>query len=108
MGTQVTVASMPCPGENRPSVMLDPQHAQAILEYLGRYEYASIRHTVAKALWHTMIRIGAANGLDVEDYDPDDKSLELHHRPDTGTPLKDKERGGRPLSLSAQVYLVIF
>lgn len=54
-----------------------------------------------------MIRIGAARDLDVEDYDPDEQSLQLHHRPEIGTPLKNKERGERHLALSEQVCLVL-
>jgi integrase len=95
------------PRENSRDVMLDIEDAETLLAYLERYEYASIRHVTATVLWHTMIRMGAARGLDVEDYDPEEQSLRLRHRPETDTPLKNKRRGERIIALSNEVCLVL-
>lgn len=53
---------------------------EAMLEYLDRYEYASLYHVTVSLLWHTMMRMGAAHALDVEDYDSDGRFLILEHR----------------------------
>ena len=95
------------PRENSRDVMLDVEDAETMLAYLERYEYASIRHVVGTILWHTMIRMGAARGIDVEDYDPEEQSLRLRHRPETGTPLKNKQTGERIIALSSEVCLVL-
>jgi integrase len=95
------------PRENSRDVMLDPEDAETILAYLERDEYASVQHVTATLLWHTMIRMGAARSLDVEDYDPDEQSLRLRHRPETDTPLKNKQTDERILALSNEVCLVL-
>jgi len=95
------------PRENSRDVVLDPEDAETILAYLERYEYASVQHVTATLLWHTMIRMGAARSLDVEDYDPDEQSLRLRHRPETDTPLKNKQRCERILALSNEVCLML-
>lgn len=87
--------------------MLEAEDAETMLAYLERYKYASLRHVTASLLWHTMVRMGAARGLDVRDYDPENQSLRLRHRPDTGTPLKNKERGERMLAISGDFCLVL-
>ncbi|WP_121744795.1 site-specific integrase [Natronorubrum halophilum] len=55
------------PGEGVREVMLDQEQAEAVLDHLERYEYASLPHVTLAFLWHTMIRMGAARSLDVED-----------------------------------------
>jgi len=87
--------------------MLDADDAEPMLEYLERYEYASRRHVTVSLLWHTMMRIGAAHALDVEDYDPEGQCLEIRHRPETGTPIKNQWKGQRTIALSGEVCLVL-
>ena len=55
------------------------------------------------------MRMGAAHGLDVEDYQPDDDNphLDLSHRPDTDTPLKNGSRGERPVSIPEETQEII-
>lgn len=52
-------------GEKARDVMLDGETAAPILEYLGKYEYASFTHVTMGLLWHTMMRRGSARALDV-------------------------------------------
>ncbi len=95
------------PGENSRDVMLETEDAEKVLAYLERYEYASIRHVTATLLWHTMLRMGSVRALDIEDYDPEEQSLRLRHRPDTDTPLKNKGEGERIIAVSNEVCLVL-
>lgn len=74
---------------------LTADEADAILEYLKKYEYASFRHAVFYTLWHTGMRSGSLRSLDLGDFDPEGNSLKLRHRPEKGTPLKNKTNGER-------------
>jgi site-specific recombinase XerD len=85
------------------SVMLEADRAPDILAYLEKYQYASIEHVSVALLWHTMIRIGAAHALDVSDYHSEDQYLEVRHRPEEGTPVKNQENGERFVALSGRV-----
>lgn len=95
------------PDENSRDVMLDGEDAEEILEYLETYEYASVEHVTPSLLWRTMLRRGAAHSLDVRDYDPEDQFLEVVHRPDTGTPIKNGGSGERLIALSGKVCLLL-
>ncbi len=86
--------------ENVRDVMLERDRAEAILEYLATFEYASRAHVVLALEWHTMLRRGAVRALDLDDYHPGDRCLEVRHRPDTGTPIKNQEDGERMVALS--------
>lgn len=90
-------------GENVRNVMLDSDRAKEVLEYLEKYEYASRPHVVLTLMWHTMMRVGAVHALDVEDYDSDQQCIAVVHRPETGTPIKNGERGQRIIALSEEV-----
>jgi len=63
--------------------ILEADRAEQILEYFGKYEYASKRHALFSVLWHTGCRMGAAHFLDVSDFDADKQSLAIRHRPET-------------------------
>lgn len=51
------------------------------------------------------MRVGAAHALDVEDYDPDDRYLEVRHR--ESTPLKNKQDGERLVALDPETCEVL-
>lgn len=88
------------PDENSRDVKLDQEDAEGVLSHLETYEYASRPHVTISLLWHTMMRRGAAHALDVDDYNADGQYLELRHRPDTGTPIKNGFDGERLVGLS--------
>jgi site-specific recombinase XerD len=94
-------------GENSRDVMLDSEVADGILEYLSTYEYASERHVAFLLIWHALLRRGAIHALDVDDYDPQEMSLDVRHRPETGTPIKNKFNGERFIALSAEMSSVL-
>lgn len=106
LSTQVVSPSID-ENEDVRDVMLDSEVAQEILDYLRRYEYASARHVCFQLMWRTALRRGAAVSLDLEDYDADDQYLEVHHRPETGTPIKNKLRGERFIALSDETTEIL-
>lgn len=72
--------------------------------------YASRRHIVLELLWHIGCRMGGLRALDLQDYDhiegPDGEKLHyvyFRHRPESGTPLKNKHDGERPVWLSSRI-----
>ena len=111
------------------------ERADRILEYLSRFKYASRDHVIFLLMWRTTARLGAIRALDIEDlyleedaverlrYQEDinvdgeiiDEILEnvdipfiyFRHRPDSDTPLKNRETGGRPVNISEDVGEVI-
>ena len=54
-------------------------------------------------MWNTMMRFGGVHALDVEDYDSDEKYLEVHHRPRTGAPIENNGDGERIVALSERL-----
>lgn len=93
--------------EDRREVMLAPEDAKKLIEYLRRFEFATRTHVLVEVMWHTGLRIGAAHSLDISDYDPDEQFIEINHRPERGTRLKNKREGGRFASLSGGVCDVL-
>jgi len=94
-------------GDDVNDTHLLPKEAKAILNYCEKYEYATLRHTAFYILWHTGMRSGGLRGLDVEDYDSHNGILSIRHRPETATPLKNKERTERDVSIKAAVTDVL-
>jgi site-specific recombinase XerD len=82
---------------------LDFERAEALLDYLSQYHYASDRHVVFALLWRTGIRLGSLRALDLRDFDSDEPALKIRHRPKTGTPLKNGESGQRMVALTERL-----
>ena len=95
------------PEERQRDETLDAEDAQEILEYLSKYEYASKEHAVMALLWQTGIRVGSAHSLDVDDVFLDENYVQLIHRPDEGTTLKNGKSGQRPVALTPDVAEVL-
>lgn len=93
--------------ENVRDAELHSDAATSLLAYLEKYEYASLRHVTLGLLWHTMMRRGAARALDLRDYHRDDQYLDVLHRPETDTPLKNGEGGERLVALSDGVCALL-
>lgn len=89
--------------EEQRDVMLDAEHAEEILQYLTKYQYASRNHIMFALLWETGMRIGAAHSLDLRDVSIDDRYLRLVHRPDAGTTLKNGRSGERLVAISEEL-----
>jgi len=86
---------------------IEASDAEAILDYLERFEYASLRHAVFYTLWHTGMRSSSLLALDLEDFHPEENKLCVRHRPTKGTGLKNKERGERDGFLKDEVVTVL-
>ncbi|RCU47736.1 hypothetical protein DU504_10755 [Haloplanus salinus] len=71
-----------------------------ILRYHEKFAYASRDHVVMSLLWATGMRVGSLRSLNVQDYRPNLARLELHHRPESDTPLKKKEKGERHVAIN--------
>jgi len=70
------------------SEMLDANRADQILNYLDKFEYATLRHALFALFWDTGTRIGSARSIDVEDDHPEKQYIELVHRPEKDSLLK--------------------
>lgn len=88
---------------------MSPDRVPPILDYLHRYEYASRDHVVWTLIWHTGGRLASVRALDLRDCDLDGpkKGLDYVHRPATGTPLKNNEKGERFNRISDSVAMVL-
>jgi len=91
------------PEENTRDIMLDSERAEEVLTYLEKYAYATIDHIAVALMWHTSMRVGAVRSLDLEDFYPDEQYLEVSHKPDAGTPIKNQKRGERLVAISDQI-----
>lgn len=86
---------------------LEYERAKRILDHLHKYEYASRDHLIFSLLWRTGMRQGSLRALDLGDYDREDLALEVRHRPETGTPLKNQERGERDVALDTSLQQLL-
>ncbi|MFC7249287.1 tyrosine-type recombinase/integrase [Halomicroarcula sp. GCM10025324] len=89
--------------EGQQDTMLEPDRAEEILSHLSRYHYASKEHVLFALLWETGMRIGAARSLDVRDVESEDECLDLVHRPETETNLKNGQGGERLVAVSREL-----
>lgn len=78
---------------------LEEADAEEMLEYLEKFRYASREHAILALLWHTGIRLGTLRAFDVDDFDADERCLDVRHRPDEGTPLKNGLAAERSIAL---------
>jgi len=101
-------------GEDVSDSTLDPEKAIEILRYLEGAQPGSRDHVTVMLMWETGARTGAIRGLDLQDLDLDGShprvsgpAIHFVHRPETGTPLKNQEKGTRwiRISQSAASYL---
>ncbi|MCU4741982.1 tyrosine-type recombinase/integrase [Natronoglomus mannanivorans] len=89
--------------------MMDFNEVKKLLAYFDKFEYATVKHAMFVVFWHTGCRRGALRGLDLEDYKPVQERengryglIRFKHRPESGTPLKNKENGEREVIIWPQ------
>ncbi|GGC53185.1 tyrosine-type recombinase/integrase [Haloferax sulfurifontis] len=103
---RVHAPELPDGAESR-DIHLSADRAESILDYLDRYQYASREHVIMALLWRTGMRRGALRALDVGDLHADDHAVELVHRPETDTALKNGTKGERWVYLGPEWFEVV-
>jgi site-specific recombinase XerD len=108
---------------------LPPERATEILEHLERFEYASRQHVTMLLMWRFAFRISDLRAIDVDDCSFDGEideerlrmigeraenvpkeigpHLYMIHRPESGTPLKNKAKSERIVSLTEDEVQVL-
>lgn len=94
-------------GEDVDERLLEAERANAILDYLYSWEYATAPHVALLLFWRTSSRLGGLRALDLSDFDRDDGALSFRHRPETDTPLKNNTRGERDVSLKPHIVEIL-
>jgi integrase len=89
--------------EEQRDLMLESDRADEILDHLSKYQYASREHILFALLWETGMRIGAARSLDLSDVYVEEECLELEHRPEAETTLKNGQGGERLVAISTDL-----
>lgn len=85
--------------DNRRETVVEREKIEAMLDYLSRYEYASMHHVLVALAGQTGARMGGLHSLDVRDVDTENARLSFAHRPDEGTRLKNGRNGERVVAL---------
>jgi len=86
---------------------LDAEVADTILTHLEKYRYASRDHVTLLLAFECLLRRGTIRAIDKTDFDAEENSIQINHRPDTGTPLKNKQSAERFIALKPRVSNVI-
>lgn len=89
---------------------LSTEDAKALLEFYRSDEqrYGTRAHAFLELAWFTGARQGGLRALDLRDVDLGETPyVDFRHRPDTGTPLKNKLGGERPVALTETIASVL-
>ena len=86
---------------------LDTERAEALLEYYETQDYGSRAHALLALVWFVGARLGAVRALDLKDYDSQGQLVELHHRPNEETPLKNSVDSERAVGLPEEVCNIL-
>jgi len=86
---------------------LTEKRVNQTLAYLDTFEYATLRHVLFQFIWHTCCRTGTVRALDLDDYSPKRQYVEIRHRPETGTPLKNGGKAERHINLGEETCEVL-
>lgn len=67
------------------------EQAHQIIDYYGQFEYVPREFAEFALMWGVLCRLGGVRSLDLESYNREEGYIELKHKPDEGTPLKNGE-----------------
>jgi site-specific recombinase XerD len=104
LAEKVKVPEVP-EGQESDDTRLTTDEAYRLINYYRESptESGSLSHAFLELVWHTGARLGAIRALDVRDYHSEEQYVEFVHRPEQGTPLKNKSNGERLVSLRRAV-----
>lgn len=86
-------------GGQRRTAEIEADRAQNILEYLDRYRYASVQHALFHTLWYGLLRVGGARAISLGDISWENDRVEICHRPEEGTTLKNAYDSEREIAI---------
>jgi len=91
--------------EEQSEERLAEEDAQAALGFFreSRSYFGVPMHAFLEVAWHSGARMGSIRGLDLGDYHAQEQYLAFHHRPSSGTPLKNKHDGERFVGIAEPV-----
>lgn len=98
------------PSDRSSDTKLHTDDAAALLDYYRASEtaYGSRAHAYLELAWITAARQGGLRALDIRDVHLGDHPfVDFRHRPDSGTPLKNKLGGERPVALPQETADVL-
>lgn len=81
------------------NVMLEEEDSDEFIAYLLRVR-CTTRARSAILMWHSLLRVGALRALNLSEFNPEELSMKVVHRAETGTPIKNGEAGERYVALS--------
>lgn len=70
---------------------IEPEVAEQILEYHGQFDYVTREFAEFAVMWAVLTRLGDVRSLDLDHYNREEGYIELEHRPEEDTPLKNGE-----------------
>lgn len=94
-------------GTHSSETVLEEERAEAILEWLNKYQYATIDHVIWLLTCRTGLRLGSLQAIDVGDYNPDAAfpHIDLRDRPETR--LKNGRKSERMVGIPDDVCAVL-
>jgi site-specific recombinase XerD len=89
--------------------IVSAEQAEAILTHLNKYQYATTEHVCWVLIIAGGCRISGLRAIDLTDFTTHDTGGQLivHHRPDSGTSLKNGQGSERVIHISDQVCDVL-
>jgi len=95
------------PDENVRESFLGAGDAEAILDHKSTFEYASLDHVLFLLQWNGGLRMSAIHSIDVDDVDFDDDQIEIRHRAEEGSRLKNGADGERIVTFDVETISTI-
>lgn len=88
---------------------LDSSEALELIQHhrQSSHDRGTRPHAIMELAWFTGARLGGLLGLDVRDIYPEESFVEFRHRPDTGTPLKNKFHGERAIAIPEETSRIL-